>query len=82
MHGWSAIICTVVCLQDFYNSCNNINPHHCSMHPERQDLLKMVLQHPVRTTQVNTSSVGKIIATIYVKKRKFVLVKEDTCHSV
>lgn len=53
MHGWLVIIRTLVCLQNFCNSCNNINLHHCSMHPERQDLLKMVLQHPVRQHKLN-----------------------------
>lgn len=34
----------------------DINLHHCSMHPERQRLLKMVLQHPGRKTRAELTT--------------------------
>lgn len=57
IHGWLVIKwwhtwCVYSCFF-FFNSSVSINLHHCSMHPERQDLLKMVLQHPVKTNKLN-----------------------------
>lgn len=79
MIGWSLYGGTLVCLQIFFNWSININLHHCSMHPERQDLLKTVLQHPVKTTQVELTY--PLLETSSQIIHKLVLVTDDTCNS-
>lgn len=53
------------------------------MHPERQDLLKMVLEHPVRTKHAElTHPLMETASQPYIEQRKFVLATGYTCSLV